>query len=133
MCPAGGLDDWSRPAISLVEPVEPSIGVCLHQSGVADKMLLGMLAAAITRIEQHRRRRIGPAKRRVVAHIGPQAAGTGLVLRQDRHGRIVGGMDALGGEDMCFDHVHQRHQRRRGGTHPVSERRHVKIDAFARA
>ena len=71
MRPAGRLDDRPRLAVGLVEPVEPGIGVRLHQSGVAGQMLLGMLAAAIARVEEHRRRRIGPGERPVVAHIGP--------------------------------------------------------------
>ena len=58
-------------AVGLVELGEAGVGVGLHQSGVARQVLLGMLAATITRIEEHRRRRIGPGKRAVIAHIGP--------------------------------------------------------------
>ena len=58
MCPAGRLDDLSRLAVGLVQSVEPGIGVRLHQAGVAGQMLFGMLAAAVARVEEHRRRRI---------------------------------------------------------------------------
>src|SRR6266446_6003897 len=71
MGPAGGLHDRPRLAGGLVEPVEAGIGVRLHQSDIASQMLLGMLAAAIARIEEHRRWWIGAGKRPVVAHVGP--------------------------------------------------------------
>ena len=93
-------------------------------------MLLGMLAAAIGRVEEHRRRRIGAAKRPVVAHIGPQPAGAGLALGQHRHGGVVG-MDALGCEDMRPDRLDQRHQGRRRSADPIGQRRDVELDAFA--
>ena len=131
MRPAGGLDDRTRFAVGLVEPVEASIGVRLHQSGITCQVLLGMLAATVARIEEHRRRRIRAAERPVVAHIGPQPAGAGLALGQHRHGGVVG-MDALGREDMCADHVDQRHQRCCRRADPVGERRYVEIDALAR-
>jgi hypothetical protein len=35
MRPAGGLDHWPRLTVSLIEPIEPGIGVGLHQSGIA--------------------------------------------------------------------------------------------------
>ena len=47
MRPAGRFDDRPRLAVGLIEPVEPRIGVRLHQAGVARQMLLGMLAAAV--------------------------------------------------------------------------------------
>ena len=47
MRPAGSLDNRSRLAVGFVQPVEPRIGVCLHQPGVAGQMLLGMLATAV--------------------------------------------------------------------------------------
>jgi len=52
-------------------------------------MLLGVFTATITRIEEHCRRRPRAGKRPVVAHIGPQSAGRGLALRQDRHGGVM--------------------------------------------
>src|SRR3954470_17995496 len=69
--PAGGLDDGPRLAVGFIEPVEPSIGIRLHQSGVAGQMTLGMLATPIARIEEYRRRRIGPGKGPVVANVSP--------------------------------------------------------------
>ena len=58
--------------VGLVEPVEPGIGIRLHQAGIAGQVPLGMLAAAVGRVEERRRRRVGSAERPVVAHIGPQ-------------------------------------------------------------
>ena len=66
--------------VGLVELVEPGIGVGLQDSGVAGQVLRGMLAAAIRRVEEHRRRRTGAAERPVVAHIGPSRPVTVLPL-----------------------------------------------------
>ena len=71
MGPTGGLDDRPALAVGLVEAVEAGIGVRLHQPGIACQMLLGMLAATVARIEEHRRRRPRAGKRPVVADIGP--------------------------------------------------------------
>ena len=71
MGPARRLDDRPRLAAGLVEPVEARIGVRLHQPGVAGQVPFGMLAAAVGRVEERRRRRIGAGERPVVAHIGP--------------------------------------------------------------
>ena len=90
-----------------------------------------MLAAAVARVEEGRGRRIRAAERLVVSHIGPQPAGAGLALGQHRHGGVVG-VDALGRKHMGPDRLDQRHQGRRTGAHPVGQRRHVEIDAFAR-
>ena len=58
-----------------------------------------MLAAAIARVIEHRRRRRRPAERPIVAHIDPTSPGIGLALGQDRHRRVVA-VQPLGGEDM---------------------------------
>lgn len=93
-------------------------------------MLLRMLSATIRRVEEHGRRRIGTAERAVVAHTGPESAGPGPALGQDRHRGVVR-VDALGSEDMGPDHINERHQGCRGGAHPVGECRYIEIDAFA--
>ena len=90
-----------------------------------------MIAAAVWRIEEHRRRRVRSAKRPVVAHISPQPASAGLARGQHRHGGVVG-MDALGREDVGTDGFDQRHQRCRAGADPVGQRRDAELDALAR-
>lgn len=70
MGPTGGLDNWPCLAVDLVEAIESGIGIRLHQSVIAGQMLLGMRAAMIARIEQHRRRRIGAGKRPVAVNRG---------------------------------------------------------------
>src|ERR1700759_4638028 len=92
-------------------------------------MLLRRPTATIGRVEEHGRRRIWAGKRTVVAHVGPEPAGPGLALGQDRHRGVIR-MDALSCEDVAPDHIDQRHQGCRGGTHPVRKRRYVEIDAF---
>ncbi len=42
--PTGGFDDRPSLAVGFVEPIEPGIGVRLHQTSIAGQVLLGMLA-----------------------------------------------------------------------------------------
>jgi len=69
MAPARRLKDHSRRPVRRIEPIEAGIGVGLKHARKIGKMALGMLGSAVARIEEHRRRRIGPAKGLVVAHI----------------------------------------------------------------
>ena len=62
-------------------------------------MLLGMDAGSIRRVEEHGSWRRVAAEGTVVSDIGPNPPGTGLHLRQHRHGGVVA-MNALGGEDV---------------------------------
>jgi hypothetical protein len=71
MRPASGLDNRRWLAARVIEPVEPGIGVRLHQSRIASQMLFRMFGAAIGRVEEDDRRWIAAAKGPVVAHIGP--------------------------------------------------------------
>jgi hypothetical protein len=71
MAPARRLGDRSGLASGVVEIAEPGIGVGLEAPGVTGKMPGGVLAAAIARVEEHRRRWGRPGERPVVAHIRP--------------------------------------------------------------
>ena len=71
MGPACGFNNGSRFAALLVEPVKAGIGVGLHQACIARQMLLRVDARTIARVEEQRGRRIGSAKRPVVANISP--------------------------------------------------------------
>ena len=82
-----------------IELAVAAIGVGLQDAAPGGQMALGMLARAVARVEEHRRRRRPPAERPVVAHIGPTSPGVGLALGQHRHGGVVA-MQALGGQDM---------------------------------
>src|SRR6476469_2690220 len=62
MGPAGCLEDRTWLASWLVEPVEPGIGVRLQDALKAGQVPLGMLAAAVGRVEARHRRRVGPAE-----------------------------------------------------------------------
>jgi len=53
----------------------------------------------------------------------------GLVLGQDRHGRVIA-VQPLGRQHMAFDQRIKRLQRRRAGADLVGQRRHAQIDAF---
>jgi hypothetical protein len=64
MAPAGRLGDRAGFAFAVVELAEPGISIGLQDAGIASEMPGGMLAAAIVRVEEHRRRRAGPANGR---------------------------------------------------------------------
>jgi hypothetical protein len=89
------------------------------------------ITPARARIFEEIRRRILAAKRPVVAQIDPDAAGPGFLLRPHRHGRIVG-MNALGGEHVSADQLHNRIERDDAGSNPFGQCRHVDLDAFSR-
>ena len=88
-----------------------------------------MLAGAIARVEEDRRRRIGAAEGPVVADIGPEPAGVGLALGQHRHGRVVA-VHARAGEDMRRDQIVERPQRSGAAADLVGQRRQAQLDAF---
>ena len=108
------------------EPVIAGIGVGLKDAGEAGEMALGVLPPAVWRgVVQRSRWRIA-AERAVVADIGPDVAGDGLALGQDRDRGVVAErtfivrdkrslMQALGRQDMRFDEGVQRRKRTRAG------------------
>ena len=105
------------------------LGVFVPKGQSKLAMLLRMFSATIRRVEKHGCRRIGAGERAVVAHIGPEPAGSGLALGQDRHCGVVR-VDAFGRKDMAPDRVNQRHQGCGGGSHPICQRRYMKVDTF---
>jgi len=102
MDPARRLHDRARLAVCLVQLGVPAEGVGLEQPAIAGQMRLGMLAGAIARIIEHRRRRSGAGERAIVAHVHPTPRSVGLALRQDRHGGVVA-VQPLGREDVRLD------------------------------
>src|SRR6266851_7176181 len=69
--PARRLGDRPGFAPAVVEITETGISVSLENAGVAGKMLSRMLAVAVARVMEDRRRRVRPGERPIVAHIGP--------------------------------------------------------------
>ena len=102
MRPARRLDDRARLAVGFIELGVAAISVGLEDPGIAGQMRLRMLAAAIARVIEHRRRRRRPGERPIVAHIDPTSPDVGLALGQDRHGGVVA-VQALGGKHMGLD------------------------------
>ena len=107
MRPAAGFRDRPARAIRRVERIEPAIGVGLKDPAIARKMLLGMDAGAICRVEEHGSGRRLAAERTVVTHIGPDPTRPGLHLRQHRHSGVVA-VDALGGKYVRLDQLVER-------------------------
>ena len=98
-------------ASSQIELIIPIIGVGLQDAGIPGQMCLRVLAPAVARVVEHRRRRAGSTKGLVVPHVNPASPRVGLSLGQYRHGRIIG-MKTLGRHDMGFDQAKQGIKRR---------------------
>ena len=140
MRPAGGLGN-AIAGEQLVEPgprVRPAAGprtgaaVGVDDAPEVRQMPLRMLALAVGRVEEQRRRRSRAGERPLVADISPQPPGFGLAgaRRQYRHRRVVDmqrvRVHHLGGQ--CVD---QRRQGRRGRTDPAGQGRGLQADALA--
>ncbi len=77
MDPAGCFQDRARIAI------RSAISVGLENPSVVGEMRLGMLAGAVARVIEHRRRRHGAAERAIIAHVNPTSPGVGLAAFLD--------------------------------------------------
>src|SRR3981189_823776 len=77
-------------------------------------MRLGVLAASVARVIEHRRRRRSAAKREIVAHVNPTSPGISLALGEDRYGGVVA-VQSIGCEDMRFNAPEERFQHRTAG------------------
>ena len=88
-----------------------------------------MITSPIARVMEHRRRRVGPAERPVVAHIDPGSTGHRLPFGQNRHRRVVA-VHAAAGKDMGADQIVERAQQRGAAADLIGERREAEIDAF---
>jgi SAM-dependent methyltransferase len=109
-------------APSHIELVVPIIGVGLQDAGVSGQMRLGMLALAVARVVEHRRRRTRSPKRPIVPDVNPASPRVGLSLGQHRHGRIIS-MKPLGHHDIGFDQAKQRIKRRADRSHGICHSR----------
>jgi hypothetical protein len=122
MRPTGRLDDRPRLAIGLVQLVVAAIGIGLEDPGIAGQMPGRMIAPAIARIVEHRRRRVPATKWSIVAHINPTSPGGGLSRRQHRHARVVA-VQPLGGKNVCLHSSQQRCQHGAARPHLVGQGR----------
>ena len=124
MAPARRLGERAGFALGVVELAESGIGIGLQDAGIAGEMPCGMLAAAIARVEEHRRRRGGAGKRPIVAHIGPKSAGDRFPFGQHWHRRVVA-VHAVGGKDVAADQLEERAQRGGAGADLIGQGRDV--------
>src|SRR6266581_9589380 len=87
MGPAGRLDDPSTNE----QLVEPGIPVGVDDAAEALQVRPRVLALAVWRVEEQRRRRARAGEWPLVANVGPQPSGLGLAGagRQYRHRRVV--------------------------------------------
>src|SRR5438552_6208879 len=94
-----------QPASTMRPPmnsfVEPGIAVGVNDAAKVLQMGLRMLAFAIGRVEEQRRRRARTGEWPLIADIEPQPAGLGLAgtWRQNRHRRVVD-MQSVAGQDV---------------------------------
>ena len=89
MDPAGGFQDRPRLAIGLVQLGVSAVRVSLENPSVVGEMRLRVLAGAVARVIEHRRRRRSAAERTIVAHINPASPGVSLALGQDWNGGVI--------------------------------------------
>jgi len=89
-----------------------------------------MLAAAIARVVEDRRRRASAGERPVIANVGPYPAVDRFARGQHRYGGVVA-VDALGGKDVVSDQLDQRRESGGAGADPIRQGRGVEIDALA--
>jgi len=94
-------------------------------------MRLGVLAASVARVIEHRRRRRSAAKREIVAHVNPTSPGISLALGEDRYGGVIA-VQSIGCEDMRFNAPEERFQHRAAGPHLVGQGRQAQRHAFPR-
>src|SRR6185437_222673 len=80
----------------------------------ARKMLLGMDAGAICRVEEHGSGRRLAAERTVITHIGPDPTRPGLHLRQHRHSGVAGDVPLLRWHEAVEDRRGCHRDARRG-------------------
>jgi hypothetical protein len=129
MRPAGRLDNRPRLAIGLVQLVVAAIGIGLEDPGITGQMPGRVLAAAIARIVEHRRRRVGSAERPVIPYIRPQATGNRLSRGEHRHGRVVT-VQSFGGKDVRLHAPQQWRQHGNACAHLVGQGRQAERHSF---
>jgi hypothetical protein len=128
MRPAGGLGD----PVAGEQLVEPGIAVGVDDAAEGLQMRLRMLALAVGRIEEQRRRRARAGERPLVAHVDPEPSGLGLAgaRRQHRHRRVVD-MQGVRGHRLSGERINQRRQSRGRRTDPAGQGRGLQADALA--
>jgi hypothetical protein len=122
MGPTGGLKDRPAPSFGFIKGIVAAIGVGLQDAGPPLQMLSRMLAAAVARIIEHRRRRRRSREWSIVAHIRPTSADVGLTFGQHRHRGVIG-VQPLAGKDMGFDPLENRLHHGAGRAHLIGQGR----------
>jgi hypothetical protein len=129
VCPARCLQDGPWFAARAVERVVTAIGVSLQDAGIPSELPLRVGPCAVAGVVIADSGRVGAAKGTVVANGCPDLAGDGLAGCHHRDGRIVM-VDALAGEDVRLDKIHQAAHQDDAVADIVGERRHADAHAF---
>ena len=127
MRPAGRLLD-----LLAVEFIEASVSICLQHAGEVRQVRSGPLTFAIRAIAEEHRRRIGTARRPIIAHVRPQAPllGGAAAGEKYRHRGVIA-VDLVSAECVAADRLHQRLEQCTRPADPVGEGRAIKIDPLA--
>ena len=88
-----------------------------------------MPAGPVARVIEHRRRRIPPAERPIVAHVNPTSPGVGLALGQDRNRGVIA-VQSFGREDMRFHTPEDRFEHRAAGPNLIGQGGQAERHAF---
>jgi hypothetical protein len=131
--PTGHFRDWARlDAGGAIQFLEPGIPVRLEQAGEARHVRRRMRGGAIGAVEIRSGRGGTAAKRPVVAHIDPEPPGLGPAEARCQHrNRRVVAVDLLGREHVGADGRHDRIEQPGRLSHPIAQRRAVKLQTFA--
>jgi hypothetical protein len=81
-----------------------------------------MLAGPIARVVEHRRRRILPGERTIVAHINPTSPGVAVPFGQDRHSHVVA-VQSLSRENVSLHPPEEGCQRCAAASHLIGQGR----------
>ena len=116
MGPTGGFGD----PVAGEQLVEPGIAVGMDDAGELLQVSSRMLAFAVLRVTEQRRRRPPTGERPLIANIDPQPPGLGLAgaRRQHWHRRVVD-MQGVGGDDIGDERVDERLEGRRRRPDPA--------------
>ena len=130
MGPAQRAGDRPRLAVRAVEVVVAAVGIGLEDALPAGEVPVRVLHSC-DRGEKWKIAAGGDrsAEGAVVAHIGPEPAGAGAALGQDRHGGVVA-VQPLGRQDMRPDQRMERRQGRRAGADLVGQGGEAQVDAL---
>jgi hypothetical protein len=126
MGPAGRFGD----AVAGVQLIETGVAIGVDDTGEVFEVGARMLALAVGRVAEQRRRRALAREGPLVADIDPQPAGLGLAGTRRQHRRVVD-MQAVRRRHFGGERIDQRRQGRGRSADPAGQGRGLQADTLA--